>query len=344
MASTELKIEFALKNGDMVLPERANNRERYECPECRKEVRFRECTKKRPHFYHAADTDCLGESLVHYRAKYKVAAVANAGKLCLRLRCCDCGRSYPHQSRVTRAKVEVGVNEYRVDVLCYENDSPLLVVEVFNTHKVGDRKAGDLPLSWVELAADDIMKNAVWDVRDGSYQSRCQNCLEAKRQRERRVAAERREKAKLLRELRSKLSRSEYASHEEYLQAGYLVGLAPCQNRDRYRHRTVVFWWPGDTPPTPVPPRVSRRTRRNGQEVWENVCTSCGYYQRQEQIRPDVELLVETRDATFEEAQGQRTTTPPLVGPVQTTLQSSGNLSQVEDSRTARSAAGSRNS
>lgn len=315
MASSELKIEFALKNGDAVLPEVANNKERYECPECRKEVRFRECKKKRAHFYHAADTDCLGESLVHYRAKYRVAAVANAGKLCLRLRCCECGQSYPHQSRVNGAKVEVSVKEYRVDVLCYGNDAPLLVVEVFNTHKVGDRKARDLPWSWVELAADDVMKNAVWDARDGSYQSRCASCLENKKRWDRKVAAERREKAKLLGELRSKLSRRQYASQEEYLHAGYRVGLASCQNRGRRPHRTVVFWWPGDTPPTPVPPVVSRRTRRTGEEAWESVCMSCGYYQRQDKLQFDVELPSIETGTSLDEALGQRRTrTRQVVG------------------------------
>lgn len=68
-----LLIEFALdSDGGLVGPHEAQKGESYFCPECHSPLVFRKGEVMRPHFAHAVDTNCSGESVIHIAAKMKI--------------------------------------------------------------------------------------------------------------------------------------------------------------------------------------------------------------------------------------------------------------------------------
>lgn len=149
------------------------------CPSCTKPVYLRRGTQKRAHFAHKATCKC-GESLKHYATKHWIAAnvtnpeftiyqyndSANEDHILF------CGN--PAASCKTEVRVQIFGKVYIVDAMIYQNNVPIVAVEVKHTHAAGANKLRHLSclnatIIAVEVEACDLnVHNYVLQFRDVS--------------------------------------------------------------------------------------------------------------------------------------------------------------------------------
>lgn len=259
--------------GSLVDPGRATRGEVYCCPGCSSRLVLRKGSKVRHHFAHKASADCSGESALHQTAKLLVADRVANGSPTFILECDTCRRPFNvpfPRDRALTATLEYRLPNGRVlDVALLHNQETQLGVEVFVSSAVDERKAGNLSIPWIELAAEEVVASPdAWRARQHGLQVRsCRVCRRAER-----IWLAERDRALALYNLTD-------------VSKNYVVSPVYCWKCHKL---TPVFEWAtrggmwesGASPPEPRP-RTLRKvvTQTAGTRYWANHCAACGVVQ-----------------------------------------------------------------
>lgn len=269
---TTLLIEFALDaSGHLIDPKQAVKGEAYFCPECNSPLVFRKGEVLRPHFAHAVETNCSGESVLHIAAKMKVCDaindyISNGGyEVDLAWNCPKCRLPTAHTIGktatycTTEKTLETG---HRIDVALMDGDKCILCIEILNTHKVDDEKAQALNESgyyWAEVLASDVVASPHYLIATRSNLPICYPCKHT-------AAAIQSETPRLI-------QKYDIQHHESM--APVVVQCWRC------RSAYVAFEWESDAtpngrPPYPIPWTVSFQwVKAMKERVWVNCCPEC---------------------------------------------------------------------
>jgi hypothetical protein len=158
----------------------------------------------------------------------------------------------------TSSAVEERVGPFVCDVIAFKDDKPVLAVEIFNSHAVGDEKAEQLELPWIELNAAEVLEDP-FNWRPGQMRLKptlCRDCKAA----------------------RAKLER--VAAHWKLPLAEplYVAAVAPCWG---CKEEIIWYWWQGvpfaqEKPPQPIPRTLQFRfSKMYGGKYWMNICPGC---------------------------------------------------------------------
>lgn len=238
----------------------------YSCPCCESALVLHAGSIKVRHFVHKANTACDGETAAHITAKLLIAQVirehaATGPQISLRCTCEECHALFdkllPADSFST-SQVEVPVGRFVCDVVASKEDAAVLAVEIFKSHAVDDDKASELGLPWIELKANDVLKDPFhWrPVQSRLKPTTCPKC-----------------KTK-----RAKLEEAKARWKLPETPPDYVAAVAPCWSC----HKEIIwYWWPGvpfaeSKPPAPIPRIVQNRySKAYGGRYWMNICPSC---------------------------------------------------------------------
>jgi len=174
-------VAFAADSfGRVVSPDTAPRGERYTCLGCQEPVTLRRGLVRVPHFAHRPESTCAatGESIEHAAFKQLLATGLRAHRrFTAQMRCPSCRHdqttTYPLPEG-SEVHLEVTVGTFRADVAVVRAGQVVLAFEVFVTHEIGVRKAQDLPVPWLEVAANaagilDLQKRPVVRVLDTTF-------------------------------------------------------------------------------------------------------------------------------------------------------------------------------
>jgi DNA-directed RNA polymerase subunit RPC12/RpoP len=165
---SNLKLPYALNRYNELVPVlRATKEEEYHCPLCNSQVILKEGEVRTKHFSHPKKTGCSNESVEHLISKLLIqnAFKDNAeGKIQLKYeyKCQVCKKKhyeYTPRDHYSHAELEVPIDQFICDVVAFNNQEPLLAVEVCHRHSVDKFKAESLNISWVEVASESILKD-----------------------------------------------------------------------------------------------------------------------------------------------------------------------------------------
>jgi hypothetical protein len=103
-----------------------------------------------------------GESLLHKRAKHALRELVGGYKFAV-FRCCRCGEERHEHTEGCSVRIEVrsGDGKWRYDCLLVRGSTPVVAMEVVNTHRTGDEKAVATRASGLEIVefrAQDVMQ------------------------------------------------------------------------------------------------------------------------------------------------------------------------------------------
>jgi hypothetical protein len=238
----------------------------YVCPGCDAPLTLRQSGQRTTHFAHRSGAACDGEALIHITAKVLIAKVmmenaSSTTRVHLRCKCSSCAEPFDKvlgTNAFNGAIVEAQIEQFRCDVVALRDDLPVLAVEVFNTHQVGDYKAAALTIPWIEVHAADIVENPYhWKSTNGKLKSMvCPECRE--------------EEGKL------KMTAARWGL--PLSNPSYSAAVAPCWG---CKEDIVWYWWSGvpfatHRPPSPMPSTIKfRYSKRYGGKYWMNVCPGC---------------------------------------------------------------------
>ncbi len=180
----DLLVPWALaSNGEIVAPSRAVKGESYLCPNCREPLNLRAGSKRR-HFAHRPGGVCNLETILHAAAKLKIKTVvenwlAGHGKPpAVQLGCegtdlwfCGELQQLPlHRAKTDEVRLEWTLpGGLRPDLVLFKEGRPILGIEVHVTNAVSASKGARLPISWIELEAEDILSEPLrWSVLNHS--------------------------------------------------------------------------------------------------------------------------------------------------------------------------------
>ena len=164
-----LKLPYALNLYQELVPVlRATKAEEYRCPLCLSHVILKDGEFRTKHFSHPKDSGCSNESVEHFISKSLIqrAFEDNAnGKIQLKYeyKCQICKKKhleYIAREHYSHARLEVPINEFICDVVAFKDKYPLLAVEVYHRNSVEKSKAENLPISWVEVKSESILKDS----------------------------------------------------------------------------------------------------------------------------------------------------------------------------------------
>lgn len=264
---TTLQVPYGVsQDGELVHAREADAAAMYACPGCAGLLVLHAGAVRAKHFAHKAHTACDGETLAHITAKLLVAKVIDEHcdsktRVTLLCTCSKCDspvqRDLPH-SAFTSSAVEERIGPFVCDVVAFKESRPVLAVEIFNSHAVGDEKAEQLGLPWIELDAAEVLADPFnWrPVRMRLKPTLCRDC-KAERAELERVAG------------RWNLPLSEPL---------YVAAVAPCWG---CKEKIIWYWWRGvpfaqEKPPAPAPRTVQFRfSKMYGGKYWMNVCPGC---------------------------------------------------------------------
>lgn len=224
----------------------------YRCPSCKDPLIFKAGPIRVRHFAHDRSATCTSESVLHHTAKLLVAEQRRPAVL---RKCTAC-----FEMREQTLEREIAQLEYRLpsgrvaDVALLVGGRPSCAVEVRVTHAVTLQKAQEIGLPWIEVDAEDIVRDPeVWrPSKDRLGRFRCRDC-EARSEDRKRAAI------RLAADRGVKLPPSPPYSFATY----------PCYNCKR---EILVYTWSDRTHPPPSPvPATLRMLRR-----WVNSCDGCG--------------------------------------------------------------------
>lgn len=263
----ELLVPYGLsQTGELVHARDAVASTEYLCPCCKGALVLHAGVVRARHFAHKASTACDGETLAHSTAKLLIAKVirehrnSNA-RITLQCNCSQCHsllqREIPHDA-FTSSAVEERVGPFICDVVAMKENIPILAVEIFKSHAVGDEKAEKLELPWVELDAAEVLEDpSNWrPVQMRLKPVTCRGCKD-EREELKRVAE------------RWRLPLSEPL---------YVAAVAPCWS---CKEQIIWYWWRGVPfaqvkPPAPVPRTLQfRYSKMYGGKYWMNICPGC---------------------------------------------------------------------
>lgn len=168
---------------------------RYSCPGCGDRLIVKEGTRKK-HFSHGASSTCSLETALHRAAKYAIVHAIRMWKRgeapapIVERSCRECRQLHPQP--LPAAAVDDAMAERRtdtghvVDVGLIHGDALRSAVEIRVRHAVDDRKAAELPVPWIELDAEDVLKRPErWSpIRDAFKPVTCDYCRRKKAYRE----------------------------------------------------------------------------------------------------------------------------------------------------------------
>jgi len=166
----ELLIPYGIDpKGNLTKAADAKRGIEYVCPECGSPLVYRAGESVTHHYAHKANTACTGESILHLTAKALIAQAINehcASEVgaSISMKCaCDCCNSdftlnLP-KNVFSSARQEERIGSFICDVVAISADQPKLAIEVLATHAVGDEKASQLSIPWIELKAEDVLAN-----------------------------------------------------------------------------------------------------------------------------------------------------------------------------------------
>ena len=146
---------------------------RYRCDQCGEPVTLKRSSRQRPHFAHAANTACDGESREHAIAKLHLAtrlrnALVGSPPVTILSTCGRCGvcspRIVPDYDRVEPEwKLACGV---RPDIVLLAAQHPVLAIEIKFSHALDTHKMALLAtLPWIELVPDQAHAVTIVPVR-----------------------------------------------------------------------------------------------------------------------------------------------------------------------------------
>jgi len=263
----ELLVPYGVsEEGELVHARDADASATYTCPGCDGHLVLHSGAVRTKHFAHKTDTACDGETLAHMTAKLLVAKVINAhghsdAPIKLLCSCSKCRspaeRELPHAA-FTSSAVEERVGPFVCDVVAFKDGKPVLAVEIFNSHAVGDEKAQQLELPWIELDAGEVLEDP--------YNWR---------------PTQMRLKPTLCRECKEKRAELEQVAQRWRLPLSnplYVAAVAPCWS---CKEKIIWYWWQGvpfaqAKPPEPVPRILQFRfSKMYGGKYWMNICPGC---------------------------------------------------------------------
>lgn len=275
-----LRIPYGLdETGELISAELAEKGMGYTCPCCGVQLVHRAGEVRAKHFAHPPSSNCSLESILHITAKKLIQSVivenSNAKQLItLENHCHNCGAVFSTNlpmKTFSSADLEIRIGDYVCDVVGYRGDSIALAIEIFNTHKVGNTKAKNLQAHWVELKAEDVLKNpSKWVPTQANLKdSYCVSC---------------KEHIKHVLEIADKfgVERSLYSPIRKPSQATYIADLETCF---KCKQEIPVFWWRGVPfcvvePPNPKPKTIKfRKSKKYGAPYWANTCANCNMIQ-----------------------------------------------------------------
>jgi len=271
-----LKVPYGLDTSNtLVSAEDASHSHIYRCPSCNIKLIYKSGDIRTKHFSHPSNSKCNIESVLHKTAKSLICRAISenaAGNQPIRLNstCQNCDIKFDiilNPKLFSHANEEVPISEYVCDVVAYKNNNVALAIEVLNTHKVGTEKAKKLPVYWIELKAEDIIKNAFYWKPTQSYlkPSLCTKC-KAHIKHVYKVAD------------KWKIDRSLYTPVKKLGIATYIADTEKCF---KCNNEIPVFWWKGvpfceHEPPSPRPQTIKYRTSKQyGGAYWANTCAYC---------------------------------------------------------------------
>jgi len=274
----ELLIPYGLDSqGHLVKAEDAIRGVGYVCPECWSPLVYRAGEVVTQHFAHKSNTACTGESILHITAKMLIALAIDAhceseGNSHISMRCtCECCKKYFKlnlpKNAFSSSKQEERVGSFICDVVAMRDGHPALAIEVLATHAVGEEKAKQLAIPWIELKAENILADPnYWHpVASKLKPVICPSCKDHLKKID--AVAN-----------RWNLPFREAARFSESTRAVYLAELETCF---KCKQEILVYWWSGvpfcDVEPSKPRPRTISfcRTKKFGGSYWANTCPNC---------------------------------------------------------------------
>jgi hypothetical protein len=275
-----LRIPYGLnETGELISAELAEKGKNHTCPCCGIQLVHRAGEVRTKHFAHPPSSNCSYETVLHITAKKLIQSVilknATAKQtITLANHCHSCGvvfsTSLP-MGTFSNAGLEIKIGDYICDVVGYRGDYIALAIEIFHTHEVDKNKAQNLQAYWVELKAEDVLKNpAQWIPTQANLKdSYCTGC---------------KKHIKHVLEVADKfgIDRALYSPIKNPSQATYIADIETCF---KCKQEIPVFWWRGVPfcevePPSPKPKTVKfRNSKRYGGSYWANTCANCNMIQ-----------------------------------------------------------------
>ncbi|WP_105213758.1 competence protein CoiA family protein [Pseudoalteromonas sp. T1lg22] len=275
-----LKILYGLNEaGELISAELAGKDTGYSCPCCGIKLVLRSGEVRVKHFAHPPSSGCSLESVLHITAKKLIRTTIDKNakgeqEISLENHCQNCGVvfsiSLPMKT-FSSAGLEVKVGDYICDVVGYRGDSIGLAIEILNTHEVDAIKAANLQAFWVELKAEDVLKNPEkWVPTQANLKdSYCAGC---------------KKHINHVLEVADKfgVDRSLYTPLKNPAKATYIADIETCF---KCKQEIPVFWWRGVPfcevePPNPKPKTIKfRNSKQYGGSYWANTCANCNMIQ-----------------------------------------------------------------
>ncbi len=179
------KIPFALQKEQVVAATEAEKGTDYTCPDCRGVLRLRSGPKRRAHFYHLRPSGTCafsvgGEGAYHRMAKYALLHRLQTTLAGARTPTWKGAVKCPACDELTEVTVQLPEfdevllerraqrSQRRPDVVLRRNGTDVAYLEALSTHAVGERKAEELVLPWLEIRATSLIDHDHLIITDGS--------------------------------------------------------------------------------------------------------------------------------------------------------------------------------
>jgi len=271
-----LKVPYGLDTSNtLVSAEHASQSRTYKCPSCNTELIYKSGNIRTKHFSHPSNSECNIESVLHKTAKLLILNAISENStgnqpIQLHSTCQNCDIEFNttlNPKLFSHADEEVPISKYICDVVAYRDNNIALAIEVFNTHKVDAKKAKKIPVYWIELAAEDIIKNAFyWKPTQAHLKpSLCTKC---------------KAHIKHIYEVADRwgIDRKLYTPVKKL---GISMYIADTERCFKCKNEIPVFWWKGvpfceKEPPSPRPQTIKyRNSKAYGGAYWANICAYC---------------------------------------------------------------------
>lgn len=266
-------------NGQYVSSDDASKDITYSCPCCAVKLIYKSGEIRAKHFSHPANSNCTPESILHKIAKSLItkSIEKNAeGKLSISIidfcQACGVQHEMPLSPKTFSSSTEeTKVGEFICDVVAYRDSKIALGIEIFATHKVDKNKSASMPIYWIELKAEDVIKSpAKWITTQSKLkQNYCKEC---------------KEQIKKILSVADKygIDRILYSPIKNPKLSNYIAAIENCF---KCKQDIPVFWWSGvpfceSEPPLPRPKTIKyRNSKQYGGSYWANTCASCNMIQ-----------------------------------------------------------------
>lgn len=275
-----LKIPYGINDaGELVSAENATKDCLYFCPCCSTKLIYKAGDIRAKHFSHSFDSTCNIETILHKTAKLliKQAITDNAtNKRAIDIKhCCgNCQSNFLTKlplKTFSKASEEIKVSDYICDVVGYRSTEIALGIEILVTHKVSEDKAKNLPIYWVELNAEEVIKKPYqWHPTQSQLKTiYCPDC---------------KNHFKHIQQIADKwgIDKCLYSPVKNPEKSPYIAEIETCF---KCKEKIPVFWWRGvpfceSEPPTPRPKTIKyRKSKTYGGSYWANTCANCGMLQ-----------------------------------------------------------------